>query len=70
MFTGIVQAIGELRADHARGGDVELLIAAAGLGLDGVAIGDSISVQRLLSHGDAAARSIRSPPTLRSKRCR
>ena len=44
MFTGIVQAIGEIRAITPRGGDVELLIGAAGLGLEGVAIGDSISV--------------------------
>jgi riboflavin synthase len=44
MFTGIVQAIGELRAVTPRGGDVELLIAAGTLGLEGVAIGDSISV--------------------------
>jgi riboflavin synthase len=44
MFTGIVQAVGELRAITPRGGDVELLIAAGTLGLEGVAIGDSISV--------------------------
>ena len=44
MFTGIVQAIGEVRALTPRNGDVELLIATANLGLDGVAIGDSISV--------------------------
>jgi riboflavin synthase len=44
MFTGIVQAIGEIRAITPRGGDVELLIGAAGLSLEGVAIGDSISV--------------------------
>ena len=44
MFTGIVQAIGEVRAITPRGGDVELLIAAAALGLEVVAIGDSISV--------------------------
>jgi riboflavin synthase len=44
MFTGIVQAIGEVRAITARDGDVELLIAAGTLGLDGVSIGDSISV--------------------------
>jgi riboflavin synthase len=44
MFTGIVQAIGEIGAITPRGGDVELLIGAAGLGLEGVAIGDSISV--------------------------
>lgn len=44
MFTGIVQAIGEVRGLTPRDGDVELLIAAADLGLEGVAIGDSISV--------------------------
>lgn len=44
MFTGIVQAIGELRAVTPRGGDVELLIGAGSLGLEGIAIGDSISV--------------------------
>jgi riboflavin synthase len=44
MFTGIVQAIGEVRTLTPRGGDVELLIAAGTLGLEGVAIGDSISV--------------------------
>jgi riboflavin synthase len=44
MFTGIVQAIGEVRAITPRNGDVELLIGAATLRLDGVAIGDSISV--------------------------
>jgi riboflavin synthase len=44
MFTGIVQAIGEVRAVTPRGGDVELLIASGALSLEGVAIGDSISV--------------------------
>jgi riboflavin synthase len=44
MFTGIVQAVGEVRAIAPRGGDVELLIAVGGLSLAGVAIGDSISV--------------------------
>ena len=43
MFTGIVQSIGELRSLTPRGGDVELRIAAPGLGLGSVAIGDSIS---------------------------
>ena len=43
MFTGIVQSIGEVRATTPRGGDVELLIGAPGLGLSSVAIGDSIS---------------------------
>lgn len=44
MFTGIVQAVGEVRAITPRDGDVELLIAAGTLGLEGVAMGDSISV--------------------------
>ncbi len=44
MFTGIVQAVGEVRAVTPRGGDVELLFAVGTLGLEGVAIGDSISV--------------------------
>jgi len=44
MFTGIVQALGEVRAITPRGGDVELLIGAGALSLEGVAIGDSISV--------------------------
>ncbi len=44
MFTGIVQSIGELRSLTPRQGDVELLVAARGLELASVAIGDSISV--------------------------
>ena len=44
MFTGIVQAVGEVRAVTPRGGDVELLFAVGALDLQGVAIGDSISV--------------------------
>jgi riboflavin synthase len=44
MFTGIVQSVGEVRSVTPRGGDIELAIAAPGLGLDGVAIGDSICV--------------------------
>lgn len=44
MFTGIVQSVGEIRAVTARGGDVELLVHAPQLGLDSVAIGDSIAV--------------------------
>lgn len=44
MFTGIVQSVGQLRAITPRGGDVELLIGAPMLGLNSVAIGDSISV--------------------------
>ena len=44
MFTGIVQAIGEVRAVTPRGGDVELVFGVGALSLEGVAIGDSISV--------------------------
>jgi riboflavin synthase len=44
MFTGIVQATGEVTALTPRAGDVELAIAAPDLGLDGVSIGDSIAV--------------------------
>ncbi|HET9448197.1 MAG TPA: riboflavin synthase, partial [Steroidobacteraceae bacterium] len=44
MFTGIVQAVGEVRAITPRGGDVELLFAVGALSLESVAIGDSISV--------------------------
>jgi riboflavin synthase len=44
MFTGIIQTIGEVDSITADEGDVELQIAAPGLGLEGVAIGDSIAV--------------------------
>ena len=44
MFTGIIQAVGEVQALRPRGGDVELLIAAPALDLSSVAIGDSIAV--------------------------
>ena len=44
MFTGIVQAIGEVRAVSPRGGDVELLFAVGALSLEASRIGDSISV--------------------------
>lgn len=44
MFTGIVQSVGEVRAITPRNGDVELSISAPGLGLESVALGDSISV--------------------------
>ena len=44
MFTGIVQAIGAVRAVTPRGGDVEFLFGVGALDLTGVAIGDSISV--------------------------
>jgi riboflavin synthase len=44
MFTGIVQAMGEVRAVTPRAGDVEMVFAAPTLGLAAVAIGDSIAV--------------------------
>lgn len=44
MFTGIVQAVGTVRAVSSKGGDVELMIDAGTLGLESVALGDSISV--------------------------
>lgn len=44
MFTGIVQAIGEVRSIVPHAADVELLIGAPGLDLKSVAIGDSICV--------------------------
>ena len=44
MFTGIVQAVGEVRAITPRGGDIELLFGVSTLNLEGVAVGDSISV--------------------------
>jgi riboflavin synthase len=44
MFTGIVQAIGEVRTITPRGGDVEFVFGTSTLGLEGIAIGDSISV--------------------------
>ena len=44
MFTGIVQAVGEVRAVTPRGGDVEFVFAVGTLDLNGVAIGHSISV--------------------------
>ena len=44
MFTGIVQAIGTIRALRPRQGDLELEIAAGDLGLAGSRVGDSIAV--------------------------
>ena len=44
MFTGIVQAVGRVRAIEKRGADARLALDAAGLGLEDVAIGDSIAV--------------------------
>ena len=44
MFSGIVQAVGKIASLQARGGDVRLVVDAQGLGVDGVAPGDSIAV--------------------------
>ncbi len=44
MFTGIIQTLGSVTRIQPRGGDVELVIAAADGYLDGIAPGDSIAV--------------------------
>ncbi|MDE2196545.1 MAG: riboflavin synthase [Gammaproteobacteria bacterium] len=44
MFTGIVQAVGNVRGLEARGGDMRLQIDAGGLDLRSMHIGDSIAV--------------------------
>jgi riboflavin synthase len=44
MFTGIIQAIGEVRAMESRGGDLRLHIRTGSLGLEDVELGDSIAV--------------------------
>lgn len=44
MFSGIVQAVGKIVSMQPLGGDVRLAVDAAGLGVEGVALGDSISV--------------------------
>ena len=44
MFTGIVMAVGRLRAARSAGGDARLVIDAGGLPLGGIAVGDSIAV--------------------------
>ncbi len=44
MFTGIVEATGKIVRAEPRGGDVRLVVDAGKLGLDDVAIGDSIAV--------------------------
>lgn len=45
MFSGIVTAVGRVAKSVANGDGQRLTIEAAGLGMDDVAIGDSISVQ-------------------------
>lgn len=44
MFTGIVQAVGDIAAIETRGGDARLRIATGGLDLGDVQLGDSIAV--------------------------
>jgi riboflavin synthase len=44
MFTGIIQATGEIRKLTPRGGDAQLIIATGGLDMGDVALGDSIAV--------------------------
>jgi len=44
MFSGVIQAIGSIKSRQPKGGDLMLEINAPGLGLDQVAIGDSIAV--------------------------
>jgi riboflavin synthase len=45
MFTGIILATGRVTSIAQRSGDLELAVAAAGLDLSRIAIGDSVSVQ-------------------------
>lgn len=44
MFTGIIQAVGEVRAIETQGGDARLHVATGSLDLNGTQIGDSIAV--------------------------
>lgn len=44
MFTGIIQAIGEIRLVESIGGDARLRIGVGELSLESVALGDSIAV--------------------------
>jgi riboflavin synthase len=44
LFTGIVQAMGSVRALRPKGGDVEMMVNAGTLDLSTAAIGDSIAV--------------------------
>lgn len=45
MFTGIVTAVGRIAAARPHGDGLRLRIEAGGLGLDDVALGDSIAIQ-------------------------
>jgi riboflavin synthase len=44
VFTGIIQAVGEIAAQDQRGGDIRLRVRTGRLPLDDVEIGDSIAV--------------------------
>lgn len=44
MFTGIIQAVGQIESASKMGDDIQLVIHAAALGLEDVALGDSIAV--------------------------
>lgn len=44
MFTGMVQAVGRIRALETRGGDIRLQIHAGGLDMQALKTGDSIAV--------------------------
>ena len=44
MFTGIVQATGEIKSITPKGGDIEIVVASSALCLSNVALGDSIAV--------------------------
>ncbi len=44
MFSGIVQTVGKIAALQPRGGDVRLVVDAADLGVENIALGDSICV--------------------------
>jgi len=43
MFTGIIEAVGEIVAAEPRGGDIRLRVKSNGLDLGDVALGDSIA---------------------------
>lgn len=44
MFTGIIEAVGEIRSLEPRGGDVRLTVGTGKLAMGDVALGDSIAV--------------------------
>lgn len=43
MFTGIIEAVGKVKSVHQAGGDVRVVIDAAGLDMNDVKLGDSIA---------------------------